>query len=295
MDFGQLRTFVEVAGQKSFSRAAEKLSLTQPAISAQIRSLEKEVGSVLFERRGGKVNFTAAGRVFEPFAEHCFSCYDHIMGTVAELYRSPRGTISISANEATCLYVLPAIFANFKKQFSQVGLSIVRAERRHTLEAVLNREVDFGVVTLPVKDPRLITEIIHKDELVLAVPTNHPLASRGRVDFSEVRQHPMLLMKHGRQREQINHLFHMQDSHPKIAVEVESSELLKRLVIAGLGTAFLPHTNVAAEIQSGVVNVVKVNGLRLSRNLALIYRKGKVFTRAPQAFLEIATNKAEPE
>jgi DNA-binding transcriptional LysR family regulator len=288
MDFGQLRTFVEVAGQKSFSRAAQKLSLTQPAVSAQIRSLEKEVGSKLFERHGGKVNFTAAGRVFEPFAEHCLNSYAHILSAVAELYRSPRGSISISANEATCLYVLPSVFAQFKRQFSQVGLSIVRSDRRRTLDAVLNREVDFGVVTLPVNDPRLTKELIHEDELSLVVRPDHAIASGRNVDFEEMAQHPLLLMKQGRQRELIEHLFHVRDLHPKIAMEVESSELLKQLIVAGLGAGFLPISNLCTEIRSGVLTTMSIEGVRIPRNLALIYIKGKVLTRAAQAFLEIS-------
>src|ERR1700742_2542086 len=146
MDFEQLRTFLEVSRLKSFSRAAERLRRTQPAISAQIRSLEEEIGARLFDRDGGKVTFTAAGRVFEPFAEHCLECHSHIQLAVSELDRTPRGEISISANEATSLYVLPHVFAQFKKQYSRVSVSIVRAERVRTLEAVLNREVDFGVV-----------------------------------------------------------------------------------------------------------------------------------------------------
>jgi DNA-binding transcriptional LysR family regulator len=293
MDFGQLRTFVEVAGQKSFSRAAQRLSLTQPAISAQIRSLEKEVGAKLFERHGGKINFTAAGRVFEPFAEHCLDCYGHILGTVAELYRSPRGSVSISANEATCLYVLPVVFAQFKRQCSQVGLSIIRADRRRTLDAVLNREVDFGIVTLPVNDHRLITNLIHEDELSFVMPAGHSLAARPIIEFDELAQHPLLLMKRGRQRELIDHLFHVRDLEPKIAVEVESSELLKQFVVAGLGTGFLPNSNICAETRNGTLKTANIKGFRMPRELALIHRKGKELTRAAQAFLEIATKQKE--
>ena len=107
MDFDNLRTFLEVARLKSFSRAAQKLLCTQPAISAQIRSLENEVGARLFDRDGGKVTFTAAGRLFEPFAEYCVERQKHILLAIAEQGHSPRGELSISANEATHLYILP--------------------------------------------------------------------------------------------------------------------------------------------------------------------------------------------
>jgi DNA-binding transcriptional LysR family regulator len=294
MDFEQLRTFLEVSRQKSFSRAADKLGVTQPAISAQIRSLENEVGARLFDRDGGKVTFTAAGRLFEPFAEHCLQASSHIMVAIGELHRSPRGEISISANEATSLYVLPIVFAQFKKQYTRVNLSIVRADRSKSLEAVLNREVDFGVVSLPVKDARLLIEVIHKDELALTIPQGHPLSAREQIKFAEMMQYPLLLPKHGRQREQIEDLFRTHDVNPRVAMEVDSSELLKRLIGAGLGMGFLPRSNVRDDERAGLLKTLKVEGVRLNRELALVFRKDKTLTRAAQAFLEIATGRSRP-
>jgi DNA-binding transcriptional LysR family regulator len=294
MDFEQLRTFMEISRLRSFSRAAEKLMVTQPAISAQIRTLENEVGARLFDRDGGKVTFTAAGRVFEPFAEHCLECHNHIMVTVGELHRTPRGEISVSANEATSLYVLPAVFAQFKRQYSRVGLSIVRADRLKTLELVLNREVDFGVVSLPIKDARLTVDALHRDDVVLVAPSSHPLAVRDSVKFAEILPQSLLLPKQGRQRELIEDLFHSNDAQPRIAMEVESSELLKRLIVAGLGIGFLPRSNVLEDTKSGTLKILKVEGVRLNRELALIYRKDKTLTRAAHVFLEIVTGRPRP-
>jgi DNA-binding transcriptional LysR family regulator len=294
MDFEQLRTFLEVSRLRSFSRAAEKLMVTQPAISAQIRTLENEVGARLFDRDGGKVTFTAAGKVFEPFAEHCLQCHNHIAVAIGELHRSPRGEISVSANEATSLYVLPTVFAQFKQQYSRVGLSIVRADRARSIESVLSREVDFAVVSLPLKDPRLVVDVIHRDEVVLVAPKNHALAQRESVKFPEILQHSLLLPKQGRQRELIEDLFRSYDVQPRVAMEVESSELLKRLIVAGLGVGFLPRTNVLADEKAGALQIVKVDGVRLSRELAVVYRKDKTLTRAAHAFLEIATGRARP-
>jgi len=294
MDFEQLRTFMEVSRLRSFSRAAEKLMVTQPAISAQIRTLENEVGARLFDRDGGKVTFTAAGKVFEPFAEHCLQCHNHIMVTVGELHRTPRGEISVSANEATSLYVLPAVFAQFKRQYSRVGLSVVRADRLRTVESVLSREVDFGVVSLPVKDPRLTVDSLHRDDVVLVVPSSHPLAAQDSVKFAEILPQSLLLPKQGRQRELIEDLYRNNDVQPRVAMEVESSELLKRLIVAGLGIGFLPRSNVAEDTKSGALKILKIEGVRLNRELALIYRKDKTLTRAAHVFLEIATGRPRP-
>ena len=295
MDFEQLRTFQLVSRLKSFSRAAEKLGVTQPAISAQVRSLENEVGARLFDREGGKVTFTAAGRLFEPFAEHCLQCHSHILAGVSELYQSPRGELSVSTSEATSLYVLPQVFAQFKKLYSRVHLSIVRAERSRVLESVFSREVDFGIVTMPVKDSRLVVHPIHKDDVVLATSPAHPLADRGSVKLDEILQFPLLMMKSGTQREKINHFFHSKDLQPRIAMELESSELLKRLIGAGIGMGFLPHTNVQLDEEAGLLRTMKVEGMRIQRELGLVFRKDKTLTRAGHAFLEVATNGARTE
>jgi DNA-binding transcriptional LysR family regulator len=293
MDFEQLKTFLHVCRLKSFSRAAEKLGVTQPAISAQIRSLEKEVGARLFDRDGGKVTFTGAGRLFEPFAEHCLQCHSHIVMAVHELYRSARGEVSVSASEATSLYVLPPVFAEYKKQYTRVNLSIVRAEHLRSIEMVVNREVDFAIVSMPLKDPRLVVQPIHRDEIVLAVSPAHPLASRGTIKVDEMLQFPMLLLKQGRQRTLLNNFFESFDAQPRIAMEVDSSELLKRLIGAGLGMGFLPRTNVQDDVNGGLLRVIKVEGMRINRELALIFRKDRTLTHAAHAFLEIATGSSE--
>jgi DNA-binding transcriptional LysR family regulator len=289
MDFDNLRTFLEVSRLKSFSRAAQKLLRTQPAVSAQIRSLEQEVGARLFDRDGGKVTFTAAGRLFEPFAEYCVERQKHILLAIAEQERSPRGELTISANEATHLYVLPKVFAQFRRQYPRVTLSVVRAERLRTLESVVNREVDFGVVSLPVRDGRLTVEPIHRDELALVAPAGHPLtAGRETAKLTEAARYPLLLPSHGRRREQLDELFRMHEIVPRIAMEVESSEMLKRYIAVGLGVGFLPRTNITGEEQSGALERVSLDGVRLARDLALVFRKDRQLSRAAQEFLEIA-------
>jgi DNA-binding transcriptional LysR family regulator len=167
----------------------------------------------------------------------------------------------------------------------------VRADRVKTIESVLSREVDFGVVSLPVKDARLLVDTVHRDEISLVTPANHPLAQRATVKFEDIVPHPLLLPTQGRQRELIEDLFRANDAQPRVAMEVESSELMKRLVVAGLGIAFLPRSNVREDTKDGTLKIIKVEGVRLGRELALIYRKDKPLTRAAQMFLEIATGR----
>jgi len=294
MDIDQLKTFLEVSRQKSFSRAAEKLHVTQPSISAQIRSLETYLGHRLLERGGGKVTLTAAGRVFEPFAENCLSRLNHMVMTLADLERLPRGALSVSANDSTALYVLPVFFSKFRRQYPRVALNIVRAERTKSLELVLDREVEFGVVSLPLKDKRLHVEVIHTDEFVLVVPANHPLAGFESVSLQQVAQHRLMLMKQGRRREQLDELFAQEKLCPRIAMELDSNELLKRLILKEMGMGFLPKINVIDEERNGTLKIIPIEGVKLTRDLALISRKDRVLTRAGNAFFTFATGNVRP-
>jgi DNA-binding transcriptional LysR family regulator len=208
---------------------------------------------------------------------------------VNELYRSARGEVSVSASEATSLYVLPPVFAQYKKHYTRVNLNIVRAEHQRSLEMVLNRDVDFAIVSTPVKDPRLVVHTIHRDDIVLAVSPNHPLATREAIKPVDLLQFPLLLLKQGRQRKLLNTFFASFDAHPRIAMELDSSELLKRLICAEMGMGFLPRANVMDDVHAGLLRIVKVEGMRLHRELALILRKDRTLTRAAQVFIEIAT------
>jgi len=299
MDFDQLNIFLEVSRQKSFSRAAEKLNVTQPSVSAQIRSLETRLGHRLLDRGGGKVTLTAAGRIFEPFAEDCLMRFKHVGLTLADMERLPRGSLTISANDSTALYVLPLFFSKFKKQYPRVVLNIIRAERSKTLELVLDRKVEFGIVSLPAKDRRLHVEIIHEDKLVLVVPISHPLTSIESVSLADVAKHGLLVPKQGRRREWLDQLFVQNKLFPRIAMELDSNELLKRLILAGMGIGFLPRINIIAELNEGLVHAIDVEGVELPRNLALISRHDKGLTRAGNAFFTFATgnprSSASPE
>lgn len=288
MDFDQLNTFLEVARHNSFSRAAEKCFRTQPAISAQIRALEEDVGTRLFDRTGGKVSLTAAGKVFLKYAEEALEEKKAIITTLAEMERIPRGEIVVSANEATCLHILPEVFAQFKKQYPNVAVSVIRAERARILETVNDNTVDFGVVSMPVDDNRLTVVAIHRDELVLILPPAHPLARKRSVTLAEVVSYPLLLPKVGRTRDSIEELFHERRLKPNISMELDSSELLKRFVAADVGIGFIARSNVLEDVKAKALMAISIQEAHIKRDLALIFRKDKALSRAALAFIDIA-------
>src|SRR6185312_13368603 len=195
MDFDQLESFLEVARHSSFSRAAEKRFRTQPAISSQIRALEEEVGARLFDRSGGKVALTGAGKIFQQYTEQTLKARKAMVVTIAEMERVPRGEIVVGANEGTCLHILPEVFAEFKKLYPEVGVQISRMERAKILESIIDNSVDFGVVSTPVSDKRLTVVNIHRDELVIITPPGHPLSKLKEAALADVANYPLLLPK----------------------------------------------------------------------------------------------------
>jgi DNA-binding transcriptional LysR family regulator len=288
MDFDQLETFLEVARHVSFSRAAEKRFRTQPAISSQIRALEEEVGARLFDRSGGKVALTAAGKAFQQYAEQTLEARKSMMVTLAELERIPRGEIVVGANEGTCLHILPEVFAEFKKLYPKVAVQISRLERAKILESIIDNSVDFGVVSTPVDDRRLTVVNIHRDELVIIVPPGHPLSRMKQAGIADVARYPLLLPKVGRTRDALANLFQEHRVKPMVSMELDSSELLKRFVAADVGIGFIASSNILEDASAGVLAAVPLADVSIRRDLALVFRKDKALSRAALAFIEVA-------
>jgi DNA-binding transcriptional LysR family regulator len=288
MDFDQLETFIEVARLSSFSRAAEKRFRTQPAISSQIRSLEEDVGARLLDRSGGKVSLTASGKLFLKFAEETLDARKAATTAIAETERVPRGEIVVGANEGTCLHILPEVFAHFKKQYPDVSVNIRRADYSKVLESVIDNSVDFGVVSLPVTDNRLTAVLIHRDDLVLIVTPRHPLAKLKSATAVDIAQYPLVMPKVGHTRDALDELFHQRKLKPRYAMELDSSELLKRFVAADVGVGFIARSNVQEDVKANVLAAVALADVQIRRDLALVFRKDKALSRAALAFIDIA-------
>jgi DNA-binding transcriptional LysR family regulator len=288
MDFDQLETFLEVARHLSFSRAADKRFRTQPAISSQIRLLEEEVGAKLLDRSGGKVSLTASGKLFLKFAEELLESRKAMLAGIAETERVPRGEIVVGANEGTCLHILPEVFAEFKKQYPDVNISITRSDYARILESVIDNSVDFGVVSLPVDDTRLKVVLIHRDELVIIAPPQHPLAKRKSATVSEVAKFPLVVPKGGHTRDALEDLFYERKLKPRYTMELDSSELLKRFVAADAGVGFIARSNVIEDVRADSLVTIPISDATIRRDLALVFRKDKSLSRAATAFIDIA-------
>src|SRR6267378_4460603 len=192
MDFDQIQAFLKIVEEKSFSRAADKLYRTQPALSKQVRQLETELGQRLLSRQGKQIEPTEAGRTFIEHARRIIDTRADALEALKRLRDHPRGRISIGANEATQLYVLPPVFAEFRMRYPDVRLTLHRNFTRKLVERVIANTLDFAVVSLPVEEKELLTIPLLKDELVVVAPPGHPLTNHRAVTLEQIAEHPQI-------------------------------------------------------------------------------------------------------
>ncbi|MGA2132962.1 MAG: LysR family transcriptional regulator [Bryobacteraceae bacterium] len=287
MDFDQLHTFLEIVRLKSFSKAAQTCYRTQPAISAQVRQLEQELNTALFERFGSRISLTTAGKIFADYAARMLELRRQAQDNINELERNPRGELVIAANEATCIYVLPRVFSEYKNMFPAVQLQVDRSYGSRVMEAVLENIADFGLTQLPVEEKRLQVVHIHKDEIRLIAPARHPLAERKTVYATDVVAYPLLLPKSGTTRARLNAWLELVEDDLRVSMELDSTEMMKRFVMAGLGISFLAASNCHEEIAAGKLRAIPLAPEPMVRRLGLIYRKDKALSKAALGFIQV--------
>jgi len=292
MDLDQLHTFLEIVRLKSFSKAAQSCFRTQPAVSAQVRQLEQDLSAPLFERLGTKIALTPAGRIFADYAEQILELRRRAQNAISELERTPRGELVIAANEATCIYVLPRVFLAYKKLFPNVEILVDRSYGARVVEAVVDNQADFGITQLPVKEKRLEVAKIHSDEIKLIVPPGHPLAGKKEILASDLIGEPLLLPKAGTTRSRLTTWLEPVADELNVSMELDSTEMIKRFVMTGLGASFLAATHCREEVAAGRLAAISLGPEPIVRQVALIYRRDKALSKAALGFINIVLEHA---
>jgi DNA-binding transcriptional LysR family regulator len=285
MDFDQLTTFLEVAKLGSFSRAGQKVFRSQSAVSAQIRQLEQDYGDRLLDRSGKDVTLTPAGRVLFAYAERLLQMRDESLLAVADHGTNPRGTMVVGANEATCLYVLPDVFAKYCSLYPDVQLSIYRNFSYKILEKLENGTIDVGIVTLPVKSASVKTHAIYRDQLMWMVNPQNSLAKQESVSLAEIAKQPILLPKTGYTRRLMDKLLRPYKAQLQVPMELPSVGMIKSFVAAGLGVSLISASFARDQVLAGRVKLIAPKEKELWRELAIAYRRDRTLTRATSTFI----------
>ena len=293
MDLSELRVFLAVATERSFSRAASKLHRTQPAISQAIRRLEEDVGERLVDRSSKDGTLTEAGRVLRDYADRIIRLTEEAESSVRELRDLQRGRVLVGVNEAAVHILLPLI-DRFRASHPAVVLDVRRVAARHVAAEVAQGTLDFGVLTFQPPERRLLALTLGADEMVLLVYPSHPFAARARVTLAEFGQQTVVAHSDPSPvRDRVLRVSEVRHAPINIQIALPSLEAIKRAVEMRMGVALLPRRCALTEIARGTLVAVRIPEVRLPRQVRLVYRRRGDLSHAAAAFLEMAKTRAE--
>ncbi len=295
MEMTQLEFFLQVIAEGSFSKAADAVGRTQPAVSIAVRRLEEEVGAPLFDRSQKTPTLTEAGLAIKDYAQRILSLRDQARGAVAELRTLRRGLVRVGANESTSLYLLPQVILAFRERHPEIKVEIYRHVSERLPREVIERNVDFAVLAFEPTDRDLESFSVLRDELALILNPAHPLATREEVTIEELGGESFLAhnVRTG-SRNKVIEAFAEHHTPLNITLELATVETIKRFVQLNVGLAFVPRMCVREELERGTLASVPVRGLSYARTLWVTHRRNATFSHAAAAFLSVMRQHAKP-
>jgi DNA-binding transcriptional LysR family regulator len=290
MQLPDLAAFLAVATERSFSAAARRLHRTQPAISQAVRRIEDELGERLFDRSSRDGTLTEAGRLLQDYSQRLLSLASEAQTAIQELQQVRRGRVIMGANEAAVHSLLPHI-ERFAAQHPKVAVEVRRVPSRQIATAVLDRSIDFGVLTFLPADRGVQTILLGGDDIVLLTAPAHRLADRKRVTIEEVGKEVVIAHNDpSPTRDRVLRAYERRRTSINIQISLPSLDGIKRAVEMGIGVALLPRRCALTEIARGHLTAVKVPELGAARQVRLAFRKTGERSRAAEAFLEVVRN-----
>jgi DNA-binding transcriptional LysR family regulator len=292
MDTRQLAAFCTVVERRSFSQAAEQLGVTQPAVSLQIRSLEKRLGLQLLDRSGRRVEPTEAGRRLYRSAQRMLALEEQLLAELGdEAGGELTGRLEIGASTGPGGTVLPVALAEFQQLHPGVRVALQVSDTQHVIEQVARREIELGVVGAARRQRGVVFEPFFHDEVVLAVPRGHRFAGK-TVTLDELKTEPLVLMQEGAGVRQVIdeelRAAGVRLRDLEVTLELGLQESARSAVLGGYGITFISRSAIEADVAAGTVGVARVEGLDPSREISLVRSAGRAETRVGQAFVEFA-------
>ncbi len=287
MELRQLTTFKRVAELRSFTRAAESLNLTQPTISHQMRLLEEDLGQRLFEMQGRRVGLTPAGRALLAHAEAALAAVEDARRAVEDVKGGDRGVVRVAAIGSSTVYVLPDVLYKFRAEHPQIEVILQTASGDEARELVRNNQADLGIVGSHVTVSEFASTPLFKDRICPFVHGGHPLARRRQVLFAELAKEPLIQLGQWKSwQNYVLSIFRQVGVTPKIRLQLDSLDAVKRMVERGLGFSVIPDTAARDEIAEGkLVALFPRDVPPLIRQVLVIRRKQKTLSKAQQRFL----------
>ncbi len=290
MDLYKLKTFYTVANLSSFSRAAETLFLTQPAVSAQIKDLEYEYKTKLFNRVGRSIQLTRAGETLLVYAEKLLGIYEESYFALNMLKESMDGSIKLTTSGTPGARLLPPIISSFKQKYPETDFSIKTQKSSSVIETIKHNHFDLGVIVCSecnTDRKELIEKVLYKDRVVIGVSNKHPLALQGSISVSKLSEMPLIVsVKNTVSRQAIDKFFHQYSRPFTIAYEIENMSMIKTMVENNLGIAFFNSLEIRKEVESKLIHTVEIEDIPLYRYVSVIYHRNHELSPSAKAFYE---------
>lgn len=287
LDLHKLRVFAAVAEHEHYSRAAEELGISQPALTVHVRDLERHLGVALFERAGRNVRLTDAGRLVQGYARHILALAVELDEAVDDRRGLRAGQLRIGASTTVGEYLLPAALGAFRRRYPGVGVAVEIANTARIADRLRHGELHLGLIGEPLADPELELAPYRDDELVLIIPPGHPWAGR-TVAVEELAAAPLVAREAGSATRAVAAAaLAAAGIHPPIALELGGTEAVKGAVAAGLGMAFVSACAVERELAAGQLARATIEGLTIRRQFQIVRRRGRRLTAAEAAFLPL--------
>lgn len=287
MELVRLRTFATVARHQNLSAAAEELHLSQPAITRQMQALEKTVGLPLLERQGRLTLLTPAGKVLLQHTQLILHAVDNCVSHLEDLRLGRRGKLAIGAGLTTISVTLPALIHAYKRQLPDIELSITNGNTQEILQLILERRIDLGFITSPIKHPRCVVRPLFADQIVLISNAEQRFAGIS-ISKEELSDLPLILYGPSGFHDFVEKELLLANITPNVAMELDSIEGIKRMVVAGVGHAFVPRSAVTEELAERRLVETPVRGLaNLVRQTSLIFLQQESYNFATETFMDI--------
>ena len=287
MEMHPLRVFLTVATEKSFSRAAEKLLRTQPAISLSIQRLETELGERLIDRSAKDLLLTDAGKIVLEYARRFENLQGELENGLAEMRDKSAGRLTIGANESSTLYLLDHI-ERYRRQYPRIKVQIRRSLSSKIPAELMYGDLELGILTYDPEDERLISKVIYNDHLAFVVSPKHELAARSEVSIVELGTENFIAHNVvSPYRAVVLREFQRHKVPLRMDLEMPTIEAIRKMVQRDEGVAFLPRMCGDEEIRQGILREVKVKEMDVERKIRLVYPARRVLSHAARAFLEV--------
>ncbi|MFX3632002.1 MAG: LysR family transcriptional regulator [Candidatus Pristimantibacillus sp.] len=285
MNISQLETLLTISKTMSFRKAGELLNLTQPAVSAQIRTLEDEFKTILIDRNQ-PVTLTDHGQVFLAHAEKILSIVEELKQKLADLSSIPQGHITLGTTSSIAIQLLPRVLSYFHDQFPLIKTTIHTMPSSQVMSSVENGSVDIGITYLTEKNPNVDSSVLYYDTFELVVSPNHPMSHLTHTTVEALRDTPIIMLAPDTLgRRFLERVFRKYNMQPNIVMELSSSEEIKRMVEINLGAAVISKLSIANELRRGSLRMIKVNELEISHPVGVVYKSGRYLNTAMRQFL----------